>query len=231
LDGNDVIIVIRNRLVYQSVRTIAKLIDSPGNFELQIWRILAVVLFPMVLDGNDVIIVIRNRLVYQSVRTIASRSAWRSLFRFVRGIDSEHGHAKRARRTIWFTRQISSTTMKESRRRVISHALGWGRRHYCYSEPPCVSIRSNDCIANIISSNTQGGRFQYLVRRPAITFPILKGAKKQTSTCFNRSGRCCSLEYWKNVPWRCTATRKLEIQVILVDSIRPKIWCFPHQMR
>ena len=139
--------------------------------------------------------------------------------------------AKRARRTIWFTRQIWSTTMKESRRRVIFHALGWGRCHCCNSDGPCVSIRSNDCIVNIISSNTQGGQFQYLVRRPAITFPILKGAKKQTSTCFNRSGRRCSLEYWKNVPWRCTATRKLEIQVILVDSIRPKIWCFPYQMR
>ena len=46
--------------------------DSLGNFEVQIWRILAVVLFPMVLDGNDVIIVIVDDLMYESVQVYAT---------------------------------------------------------------------------------------------------------------------------------------------------------------
>ena len=44
----------------------------------------------------------------------------------------------------WFTGQFRSTKMKDSRRRVISHAFGWERRHYCYSERPCIAIRSNN---------------------------------------------------------------------------------------
>ena len=45
---------------------------------------------------------------------------------------------------IWFIGQFRSTTMKDSRRRVISHAFRWEHRHCCNSEPPCVSIRSNE---------------------------------------------------------------------------------------
>ena len=46
--------------------------DSCGRYEVQLWRILAVVLFPMLFDENDVIIVILNDLIYQSLEVYAT---------------------------------------------------------------------------------------------------------------------------------------------------------------
>jgi hypothetical protein len=46
-------------------------------------------------------------------------------------------------RTIWFRGQFLTTTIKDYRPRLISHAFGWKGRHHCHSERPGVSIRTN----------------------------------------------------------------------------------------
>ena len=46
-------------------RTIKRIFDSPGNFEVQLWNNLHLVLFPILLDQKDVIIVDLKNPVYQ----------------------------------------------------------------------------------------------------------------------------------------------------------------------
>ena len=121
--------------------------DSLGIFEVQIWRILDVVLFPILFNENVVIVVIRNDLVYQSVEVYVTSNKFQ------------------------LTASFASKLQGASNLKLFQRDIGPSRI--------------------LFGRNNQGGRFRYLVRRPVITFPILKGAKKQASTCSNRHPSLC----------------------------------------
>ena len=111
--------------------------DAEGRFEVQI---LDGVLFPMLFDENDAIVVTLKYPLYQIVWT-----KW-----YVR--------------TIWITGQFRSTTMKESRPRVISSAF---QSEVYHSERPRVSIRSNVQLISYSSSNLESIVTPYSVSCPA----------------------------------------------------------------
>jgi hypothetical protein len=120
-----------------------KLFDSEGNFEVQLWRIPDAVLFSILLHEIDDIVVIPKDPVYQAF---------------------EWCHIKQ---TIWFRWQFWSTTMKDSRCRVIFNAIGRERRHRCDSKRPGVSsyrIESRKTIHSIwftgqfLNTNMQDSR-------------------------------------------------------------------------
>ena len=87
--------------------------DWPGNFEVQLCRILDLVLFAMVLDDMNVIIVI---LINPGVPISLNDER----FRF-----------------IW---QFRSSTVENSRSRVNCDAFGWDECHYCNYERSDVKV-------------------------------------------------------------------------------------------
>jgi hypothetical protein len=130
--------------------------NAPGIFEVQLFKIIYPVLFPMILDQKEVIVVDPKNLVYQYlIQKAVSKCNYeristpcyfpclcirRTSSFFIQETSCINQLISFERTNIiWITGRFRITTVKDSRPSVVSRAFRGEGRHHCHFERPRVS--------------------------------------------------------------------------------------------